>query len=506
MDAEIDIYGTPSQVQPPLPDSYQRLVHVDLKGAPPKIDYLLKILPLFKEWGATGLLVEYEDTFPFSRDLQIISKREECYSLGDIASLQQAAKGLSLEYIPLIQTFGHLEFVLKHAQFHSLREDPEDARSVCPSNPDSLKLVQSMLDQVLEYHPEVKYFHIGADEVWMKRRCQKCIERIQETFHGKPSGLFLSHVKAVLGYLQERCPNIRPIMWDDMLRGADCGVVKDSNLGDMVDVMVWNYLDTMASFNMTTPQKVWQLYGSVFKNVWIASAFKGAFGPTLFLTPELEHIRNQELWVNELQRAVPKQLDFKGIVFTGWQRYTHQTVLCELLPVGLPSLAFCLETFIQGYFKEEIHQAVSQKLGFPELLDLEIQTSMPISEMPVDVPMGTFPGSAMYMCARQLAMLQSSKEGQQFFKLPNQSAFLTEAEEASVSAEKACLMLPALTDSEMGPVLSLLARATRLKTRAQEALSEVYHPPTINEWLELCIMPLIKHLERRLAETKEQNQ
>lgn len=44
----------------------QRLVHFDLKGAPPKMSYLLQLLPTFKHLGATGLLVEWEDMFPFT--------------------------------------------------------------------------------------------------------------------------------------------------------------------------------------------------------------------------------------------------------------------------------------------------------------------------------------------------------------------------------------------------------------------------------------------------------
>ena len=30
---------------------------------------------------------------------------------------------------------------------------------------DSLKLLQTMIDQVLQAHPDIRYFHIGADEV-----------------------------------------------------------------------------------------------------------------------------------------------------------------------------------------------------------------------------------------------------------------------------------------------------------------------------------------------------
>lgn len=38
-----------------------KLVHFDLKGAPPKIDYLKKLIRLSKEAGANGILLEYED-------------------------------------------------------------------------------------------------------------------------------------------------------------------------------------------------------------------------------------------------------------------------------------------------------------------------------------------------------------------------------------------------------------------------------------------------------------
>lgn len=50
-----------------------KIVHLDLKGAPPKIEYLERILPLMKSAGATGILIEYEDMFPFEGALQNIS-------------------------------------------------------------------------------------------------------------------------------------------------------------------------------------------------------------------------------------------------------------------------------------------------------------------------------------------------------------------------------------------------------------------------------------------------
>jgi hexosaminidase len=40
-----------------------------LKGAPPKLDYILRMLKWVRDTGATGIIIEYEDMFPFSGKL-----------------------------------------------------------------------------------------------------------------------------------------------------------------------------------------------------------------------------------------------------------------------------------------------------------------------------------------------------------------------------------------------------------------------------------------------------
>ena len=57
VDSKIGEDGSSSAVTPVLPQTIfslrdsQRIVHIDLKGAPPKIDYLLKVIPLFAQLG-----------------------------------------------------------------------------------------------------------------------------------------------------------------------------------------------------------------------------------------------------------------------------------------------------------------------------------------------------------------------------------------------------------------------------------------------------------------------
>lgn len=85
-----------------------RLVHLDLKGAPPKVSYLSEIFPLFRALGANGLLIEYEDMFPYEGPLRLL-RAKYAYSPSEIKEILHLAGLNELEVIPLVQTFGHME-------------------------------------------------------------------------------------------------------------------------------------------------------------------------------------------------------------------------------------------------------------------------------------------------------------------------------------------------------------------------------------------------------------
>ena len=71
-----DDSGMPSGLSAPQNGEYassqtlyippQRIVHLDLKGAPPMISYLKTVLTMSQSLGATGVLIEWEDMFPWS--------------------------------------------------------------------------------------------------------------------------------------------------------------------------------------------------------------------------------------------------------------------------------------------------------------------------------------------------------------------------------------------------------------------------------------------------------
>ena len=209
----------------------QRLVHIDLKGAPPKMEFLLKFLKLIKDWGATGILIEYEDTFPFDGILKDVSAGNH-YTKSDIYNLLIKCKELKLEVIPLVQTFGHMEFILKHGQFAHLRDNSIMPESICPCHEQAMHIISLYIDQVMALHKDIKHLHIGktyfhkyqtlntkyhyfskgCDEVYHLGECSQCAGQ------GR-TDVFVNHVKKVANYVKTKYPQIQTvIIWDDMLR------------------------------------------------------------------------------------------------------------------------------------------------------------------------------------------------------------------------------------------------------------------------------------------------
>lgn len=149
--------------------------------------------------------------------------------------------------------------------------------------------------------------------------------------------LFTEHVARVARFVRSKFPGVTPLVWDDMMRHWLPVDLADSGLGELVEPVVWVYSEDIAH---QLPHYMWYMYGRVFLHVWVASAYKGAYGETA-LAPDLRrHSQNNLAWLRILRST--KGVRFQGMVLTGWARYDHFAVLCELLPVSVPSLLFNL--------------------------------------------------------------------------------------------------------------------------------------------------------------------
>ncbi|XP_070580740.1 hexosaminidase D-like [Ptychodera flava] len=482
-------------VKVPDADKYYRLVHLDLKGAPPKLSYFKEVFPLFRRMGANGLLVEYEDMFPFVGELQVISA-PNAYSASDIFYLQQLARENDLEYIPLVQTFGHMEFVLKHEKFQHLREDVRYSSALCPSHPESMDLVKSLVHQVMSLHRRAKHVHIGCDEVYYLARCQLCKYRNKKEFRNEKSMLFLSHVRRVATFVKQSY-NVNLIIWDDMLRSLPKSSLMD--LRGLVEPMVWIYSVT---FNWVGTSRLWPKYLEAFDNVWAASAYKGSSGPHSYYCDIPGHIKNHHTWLDEINRHVPYER-FRGYALTGWQRYDHYAITCELLPVAIPCLAFCLQSILHGGFSVQILDRVSKALGFPYNIPFKVVPGMRATDNLLDYnkrSSGNFSGNGVYATVVTLKQFEMSKNLHDLFD-PNFSPVWSFMSDYQIKVGR-------LGHSQLESLLSESQKIhtflSGLHNHTVEALSLVYDNETVVEWTAVYLEPWLSRIGGIVSKASEQ--
>ncbi|KAL7298818.1 hexosaminidase D-like [Trichogramma pretiosum] len=346
-----------------------KIVHLDLKGAPPVINYYKYLLPTIKKLGATAILLEYEDMFPFHGDLDGISAKNS-YSKNEIKQIQEIAKENNLMIIPLIQTFGHLEFVLKLKKYIEYREVSRYPQVICPTFNKTVSLLHNMIDQVIGLHPGLKYLHIGADEVYQIGECNRCLQTMSK-FQWSKRQLFLKHVHDVASYIKDKYPHITILMWDDEFRDIDPQEIINSGLNRLVEPVIWKYTTDPGS---ALSDQLWENYSKVWRSVWVATAFKGATSPDRYYTDILYHMENHQRWLEIIVRQ-SKIINFRGVILTGWQRYDHFSVLCELLPSALPSLAInlmILQTSDYNILPIEVPRKVMEILNCNGIITLSL--------------------------------------------------------------------------------------------------------------------------------------
>lgn len=209
-----------------------------------------------------------------------------------------------------------MEFVLKSQEFAHMREIPESPQSICPSKKETQPLLEEMLTQVIEFHlytlanismsrtadgkptasfdipHNITHIHIGCDEVYRMGSCDKCRQRSKNE-------IFLTHVITLSNYIRSKWPDLRVIIWDDMLREMTLSEMQHAQVGRFVEPMIWVYAKDVYQF---IPPHLWDIYSKVFPTAWAASAFKGAFGESLLIPPLQRHLENNIRWLAVLAK------------------------------------------------------------------------------------------------------------------------------------------------------------------------------------------------------------
>ncbi|XP_014613036.1 PREDICTED: hexosaminidase D-like [Polistes canadensis] len=463
-----------------------KIVHLDLKGAPPKIGYYKYLLPLLKKLGATGILIEYEDMFPFDGNIKDISAYN-CYTKDDLSIIQSLAEENNLIVIPLIQTFGHLEFILKLDKYKEYREVPRYPQAICPTYNKTSQLIHEVIDQVVAAHPNIKYLHIGADEVYQIADCSRCIDLIIKKNWNKKQ-LFLDHVSKVARYIKDKYPWLTVLMWDDEFREISPQEIIDKDLHLMVEPVVWKYTKDPGS---TLTDQLWESYGAVWKSIWVATAFKGATAPDRFFTDISYHLKNHQRWL-EIITKYSSQINFKGVILTGWQRYDHFSVLCELLSTAIPSLAINLAA-LQASNLSGFPIEVPNQLG--DILQCEKIISLSIPEPQYGWTRCGFHGSAVYAVTLRLHSLI-----QEINKMHQENIYKGWLKPYNIKYK---FSSPSHIERIIGDLNRYKVEIMYIEKDFRTAMEDIYDNYTIQEWIETYVTPINEEITQ-LHEAEEQ--
>uniref|UniRef100_A0AC34FU96 Beta-N-acetylhexosaminidase n=1 Tax=Panagrolaimus sp. ES5 TaxID=591445 RepID=A0AC34FU96_9BILA len=281
--------------------------------------------------------MEYEDMFPYTGELKIF-RAPNAYSPKILEEILKLASENGLELIPLIQTFGHLQFVLKHSKYQHLREVPDKTDTICPSDSKSIQLIQEMLRQIQAAHPKSKSIHIGCDEAWNIAKDERCQNKLKTDFGNSLERLKLSHISTVAKFAKDTLGFKSVLAWDDLLRKIPTPLLTEFQIGEYILPVIWNY-DLDVSSSNKFPAGMFQRYTKIFPKIIFGSVFKGAEnGNTTFVKID-RYLSNLKSFFN-LYEEKKENLEGRiaGIAVTGWQRFWHGIELCEILPEGIPSL------------------------------------------------------------------------------------------------------------------------------------------------------------------------
>lgn len=156
------------------------------------------------------LLFEFGPRFPFERHSTMRSL--SAFTGSELRQLLDQARSHGIQCIPLQQSLGHLNYLLKHDEYSHIREEDDQKDQMCPTNEDSFRVFTELAEEVLSYFPDSRFMHIGADETRHLGVCPRCREAEKKTSKGS---LYVNYINKVRDWLRER--DVTPILWDDIL-------------------------------------------------------------------------------------------------------------------------------------------------------------------------------------------------------------------------------------------------------------------------------------------------
>lgn len=242
------------------------------------------------------LVMEWEGTYPFKKHATISNRFS--YTREEVKDFISYCEDLKIQVIPLQQSLGHVEYILRNPRYSNLKEDRKNISQLCPIEVSGNKALFTELFSDLAKMHNSDYIHIGGDETHLLGHCQKCAKKVRE--HGK-SKLFVDHMKMIAGIVMGLGKT--PVMWADIILKypeAASEIPKETIFVD------WNYGWDIDHFGDISGL---QKKGFSF---WGAPAIR-CHPDNWYVTDWATHFKNQKEFIPYARKA-----GYKGLIMTSW--------------------------------------------------------------------------------------------------------------------------------------------------------------------------------------------
>lgn len=309
--------------------------HLDLRIQVMKMPVLKAFANTLSKNGINTLIMEWEATYPYK--LHPLIANRYSYTREEIASFISYCSSIGIDVVPLQQSFGHVEYILRHQRYAELREDQKDYSQVNPLKEElAKKLFTELYKDLISTHSS-PYIHIGGDETYLLGHSPESKKKAELVGKGRLYGDYLKMLCDIVISLGKR-----PVVWADIALKYPEALPILPKETIFVD---WNYgwdLNRFGDHQKLTEQGF---------EIWGAPAIRS--GPdNYYLTDWKKHFNNIRDFIPSAEK-----LGYKGMVMTSWSTsgiyspvFESGSDITELYPVRRVYPITGFRILIEAYF------------------------------------------------------------------------------------------------------------------------------------------------------------
>jgi hypothetical protein len=277
--------------------------HLDFNIIQMRRDLVMELLHTASKAGYNAILWEIENKVMLPSIRSAISP--DAFTQEEFREILAEADRLGLEPIPLMQTFGHGEYIMNCPEYRHFRERADKSDCYCVSKRCVREFQLNLLrDYIRLFGSRLKRFHLGGDEAYWFGSCPVCKERDRME-------LYVEHLESLAGEL--RSHGIKPGVWDDMLSDKrKKNQVYKTSLPNDYTLWYWDYrIGTEEKYTVEGEQSLKKLLP--LKNEIVLCGASQSWGDDPFFANFVVHRKNIDYL-----GAIARKERYAGFCLTSW--------------------------------------------------------------------------------------------------------------------------------------------------------------------------------------------